>query len=180
MWALYLSGAWNIIGGASALANPDAHFAQFYTTRLLLDDPLQAFFFRTTWINAIAWGMGYTMAGRFARARYRCSRPAGAARSHIVARAWVSSPRVSATPGCSRPASPTSSSLRCSPSFSCAAIAKSSKPDSRVVRRQPLTNRVSPPLYRRERERHPHRGHDRACRREPRCRSTGPHSGLLR
>ena len=68
-WALYLSGAWNIIGGASALANPDAHFAQFYTTRLSLDDPLQAFFFRTTWINAIAWGVGYTMAGRFANAR---------------------------------------------------------------------------------------------------------------
>jgi len=68
-WALYLSGAWNIVGGASALANPDAHFAQFYTTRVSLDDPLQAFFFRTTWINAIAWGVGYTMAGRFASAR---------------------------------------------------------------------------------------------------------------
>lgn len=67
--ALYMSGAWNIIGGASALANPDAHFAQFYTTALSLDDPLQAFFFRTTWINAIAWGMAYTMAGRFAFAR---------------------------------------------------------------------------------------------------------------
>jgi len=68
-WALYLSGAWNIIGGAGALANPDAHFTQFYTTRLSLDDPLQAFFFRTTWINAIAWGLGYTMAGRFPSAR---------------------------------------------------------------------------------------------------------------
>jgi hypothetical protein len=67
--ALYLAGAWNIIGGASALANPDAHFLQFYTTRLSLDDPLQAFFFRTTWINAIAWGVGYTMAGRFSSAR---------------------------------------------------------------------------------------------------------------
>jgi hypothetical protein len=68
-WALYLSGAWNIIGGASALANPAAHFAQFYTTSLSLDDPLHAFFFRTTWINAIAWGVGYTMAGRFGTAR---------------------------------------------------------------------------------------------------------------
>lgn len=68
-WALYLSGAWNIIGGASALANPGAHFAQFYTTSLSLDDPLQAFFFRTTWINAIAWGVAYTMAGRFETAR---------------------------------------------------------------------------------------------------------------
>jgi hypothetical protein len=67
--ALYLSGAWNVIGGASALANPDAHLAQFYTTTLSLNDPLQAFFFRTTWINAIAWGVGYAMAGRFASAR---------------------------------------------------------------------------------------------------------------
>jgi len=67
--ALYVSGAWNIIGGASALADPAGHFAQFYTTSLSLDDPLQAFFFRTTWINAVAWGVGYTMSGRFASAR---------------------------------------------------------------------------------------------------------------
>src|SRR5262245_60590315 len=67
--ALYVAGAWNIIGGASALANPDAHFAQFYTSALSLDNPLQAFFYRTTWINAIAWGVGYAMAGRFADAR---------------------------------------------------------------------------------------------------------------
>jgi hypothetical protein len=68
--ALYVSGAWNIIGGASALANPGAHFAQFYTTTLSLNDPLQAFFYRTTWINAVAWGVGYTLAGRFPGARF--------------------------------------------------------------------------------------------------------------
>ncbi len=67
--ALYVACAWNIIGGASALANPDAHFAQFYTSALSLDNPLQAFFYRTTWINAIAWGVGYGLAGRFAGAR---------------------------------------------------------------------------------------------------------------
>jgi hypothetical protein len=67
--ALYVAGAWNIIGGVSALASPDAHFAQFYTSALSLDNPLQAFFYRTTWINAVAWGVGYTMAGRFAGAR---------------------------------------------------------------------------------------------------------------
>jgi hypothetical protein len=66
---LYIAGAWNIIGGAGALADPRAHFAQFYTTALSLQDPLQAFFFRTTWINAIAWGLAYVMAGRFASAR---------------------------------------------------------------------------------------------------------------
>ena len=58
-----------MIGGAGALADPAGHFAQFYTTALSLDDPLQAFFFRTTWINAMAWGIGYAMAGRYAAAR---------------------------------------------------------------------------------------------------------------
>jgi hypothetical protein len=64
-----VAGVWNIIGGAGALADPRGHFAQFYTTALSLQDPLQAFFFRTTWINAIAWGLAYAMAGRFAAAR---------------------------------------------------------------------------------------------------------------
>ena len=67
--ALYLAGVWNIIGGAGALANPAGHFAQFYTSSLSLGDPLQAFFFRTTWINAMAWGIAYTMAGRHDHAR---------------------------------------------------------------------------------------------------------------
>ena len=67
--SLYVAGAWNIIGGAGALADPAGHFAQFYTSSLSLDDPLQGFFFRTTWINAMAWGIGYTMAGRYADAR---------------------------------------------------------------------------------------------------------------
>ena len=67
--ALYIAGAWNVIGGAMPLADPARHFAQFYTTALSLDDPLQAFFFRTTWINAIAWGVAYTLAGRYATAR---------------------------------------------------------------------------------------------------------------
>jgi hypothetical protein len=62
---LYLAGAWNVIGGLSALINPAAHFAQMYTGALALDDPLQAFFFRATWINVVAWGLGYIMAGRF-------------------------------------------------------------------------------------------------------------------
>ena len=66
---LYFTGAWNILGGASPLVDPAGHFAQFYTTALSLDDPLQAFFFRTTWINAVAWGVGYTLAGRHRAAR---------------------------------------------------------------------------------------------------------------
>lgn len=61
---LYVAGAWNVIGGASALADPTRHFAQMYNGALSLDDPLQAFFFRATWINVIAWGVGYILAGR--------------------------------------------------------------------------------------------------------------------
>ena len=52
--ALYFAGAWNVIGSAGALS---------------LDDPLQAFFFRATWINVIAWGIGYILAGRHSAAR---------------------------------------------------------------------------------------------------------------
>ena len=66
---LYTAGAWNIIGGISALADPARHFAQMYTGSLSLADPIQAFFFQATWINVIAWGIGYILAGRFPIAR---------------------------------------------------------------------------------------------------------------
>src|SRR5262245_10809930 len=62
--ALYFAGAWNIIGGVTALADPARHFAQMYEGALSLGDPIQAFFFRATWINVIAWGVGYILAGR--------------------------------------------------------------------------------------------------------------------
>jgi len=60
---LFFAGAWNIVAGASALADPARHFAQLYHGSLALGDPLQAFFFRATWINVIAWGVGYIVAG---------------------------------------------------------------------------------------------------------------------
>jgi hypothetical protein len=66
---LYLAGAWNIVGGLTALADPARHFAQLYGTGLSLGDPLQAFFFRATWINVIAWGVGYILAARHRAAR---------------------------------------------------------------------------------------------------------------
>jgi hypothetical protein len=66
---LLLAGLWNIVGGLSALADPAAHFAQLYRTTLSLDDPLQTFFFRATWINVIAWGVGYILAARWPAAR---------------------------------------------------------------------------------------------------------------
>ena len=61
---LYVAGALNILGGASALFDPAGHFSQLYNSRLALDNPLQAFFFRATWINVIAWGVGYVLAAR--------------------------------------------------------------------------------------------------------------------
>lgn len=63
--ALYFAGAWNVLGGVSAITDPTRHFAQFYNGALSLDDPLQAFFFRATWINVIAWGIGYILAGLY-------------------------------------------------------------------------------------------------------------------
>ena len=66
---LYFVGVWNILGGASALVDPTRHFAQLYSAGLSLGDPLQAFFFRATWINVIAWGVGYILAGRSPAAR---------------------------------------------------------------------------------------------------------------
>jgi hypothetical protein len=35
---LYLAGTWNIIGGASALADHQRHFAQLYSSALSLQD----------------------------------------------------------------------------------------------------------------------------------------------
>jgi hypothetical protein len=69
-WGLYLAGVWNLVGGATALVDPARHFAQLYGTALSLADPLQAFFYRATWINVIAWGVGYILA-----ARHRTGRP---------------------------------------------------------------------------------------------------------
>ncbi|MEO5925734.1 MAG: hypothetical protein ABIR70_18090 [Bryobacteraceae bacterium] len=53
---LYFAGSWNVLGGLSALLDPSRHLAQMYTGALQFSDPLQAFFFRATWINVIAWG----------------------------------------------------------------------------------------------------------------------------
>jgi hypothetical protein len=66
---LYVAGALNIVGGASALLDPAGHFAQLYSGALALGDPLQAFYFRATWINVMAWGVGYILAGRLPASR---------------------------------------------------------------------------------------------------------------
>ena len=61
---LSLAALWNLIGGIGALVDPKAHFAQLYTAQLSLDDPLQAFFYQATWINVIAWAVGYLLVAR--------------------------------------------------------------------------------------------------------------------
>jgi hypothetical protein len=40
-----------------------------YNGALSLDDSLQAFFFRATWINVMGWGIGYVLAGHMPSAR---------------------------------------------------------------------------------------------------------------
>jgi hypothetical protein len=68
-WVLYLAAAWNVIGGGMALLDPTKHFAQMYTTSLNLADPLAAFFYRSVWINVIAWGVAYALAAMWPAAR---------------------------------------------------------------------------------------------------------------
>ena len=75
---LLAAAAWNILGGASALWDPAQHFAQLYTASLSLDDPLQLFFYRCTWINVIAWGVAYGLAAMLPSSR-RVVLAAGAA-----------------------------------------------------------------------------------------------------
>jgi hypothetical protein len=66
---LIFAGLWNLTGGAMALADPAGHMAQMYSGALNLSDPLQLYFFRATWINVMAWGVGYVLASRQALLR---------------------------------------------------------------------------------------------------------------
>lgn len=59
----------NVLGATGALIDPAAHFATLYTSALSMDDPLQAFFYRATWINVMAWGVGYLLAAQHPGAR---------------------------------------------------------------------------------------------------------------
>lgn len=68
-WLLWLAAAWNLLGGASALVDPDQHFQQLYNAGLSLADPLQLFFYRCTWINVMAWGLAYALAARMVSTR---------------------------------------------------------------------------------------------------------------
>jgi len=66
---LIVAAGWNVLGGSSALFDPARHFAQMFTESLSMGDPLQAFFFRCTWINVIAWGAAYLLAAAWPGAR---------------------------------------------------------------------------------------------------------------
>jgi len=59
---LIVAAAWNVFGGTGALLNPANHFGSLYAGALSLQDPLQLFFYRCTWINVIAWGGAYLLA----------------------------------------------------------------------------------------------------------------------
>ena len=65
------SAAWNLIGGATSLADPANHFAQMYTVAPPAQDALLMYFYQCTWINVLAWGLAYALA-----AFWPASRPA--------------------------------------------------------------------------------------------------------
>ena len=97
---LYVAGAWNVVGGASALADPARPFAQLYGAALSLADPLQAFFFRATWINVIAWGSGTSWPRGARRREGPSSSRVGRASWSTSARAWRSSGAAGAARSC--------------------------------------------------------------------------------
>ena len=61
-WLLIFAAAWNLVGGATSLADPARHFAQMYTVAPPADDALLKFFYLCTWINVLAWGGAYLLA----------------------------------------------------------------------------------------------------------------------
>jgi len=85
---LLVAAAWNILGSASALFDPEKHFAQLFTASLSLNDPLQLFFFRCTWINVIAWGVGYSLAAFLPGARVPVLAAGAAGKLFYFAACW--------------------------------------------------------------------------------------------
>lgn len=59
---LFAAAAWSFFGGITALADPAQHFGLMFTTALSLEDPVQSFFYRCTWISVLAWGGVYAFA----------------------------------------------------------------------------------------------------------------------
>lgn len=59
---LFGAAAWNLVGGATSLADPGNHFAQMYTVLPAAGDVLFEYFYRCTWINVLAWGLAYGLA----------------------------------------------------------------------------------------------------------------------
>jgi hypothetical protein len=66
---LYVAALLNVLGGLIALANPAGHFAQSHPSAVPFTDPVQTFYYQATWINVIAWGVGYFLAARVVNAR---------------------------------------------------------------------------------------------------------------
>jgi hypothetical protein len=66
---LPIAAAWNILGGTMALLDPARHLSRMYYQAFQLSEPFAEFFFRCTWINVIAWGVGYLLAAFIPTAR---------------------------------------------------------------------------------------------------------------
>jgi len=60
-WVLMFAAAWNLVGGATSLADPAGHIAQMYVAAPPADDALLMFFYQCTWINVLAWGSAYLL-----------------------------------------------------------------------------------------------------------------------
>ena len=79
-WArrlLILSALWSFVGAISALAAPARHFDLLYNSSLALDQPLESFFYRCTWISVLGWGGTYLLAGLIPASRKSVLIPGG-------------------------------------------------------------------------------------------------------
>src|SRR5687767_6503123 len=63
--ALYGIGAWTAFGGVSALVDPAAQAATFFTDASVVESGGGLLLLRLAYAQLLAWGVGYALAARF-------------------------------------------------------------------------------------------------------------------
>lgn len=66
---LLLAAAWSFLAAITAFLDPAQHFGLLYEGSLSLSDPLQRFFYNSTWISVLGWGTTYLFAALMPGAR---------------------------------------------------------------------------------------------------------------
>ena len=82
---LIIAAGWSFLGAGTALLYPAQHFTTLYNASLSLDDPLQSFFYRCTWISVLGWGGTYLLAALFPASRKSILIPGAAGKAAFFA-----------------------------------------------------------------------------------------------